>query len=235
MHYNRIRAALGLLVGFTLAACGTPYHTNTLIFSTGTKLALDVSADPTSGNPSISFGYKRLEAVWMPLLANQDGQGKPYVNEKFLFLGREDTKDQDTYSVIATFGANFSSGAEGSKLSAGGGLAQFFATGLAARKLAEQGGSRLVSIQPDAALSEEIKTKATTWLTGTYAKIDKIAAYVQKDGKVDANRLNEVLKGTGLENSESFKQLSGQDINRLKDDLKGKYLNNIDAIAGNIK
>jgi hypothetical protein len=230
MHYHRICAALSLLVGVTLAACGTPYHTNTLIFSTGTKIALDISADPTSGNPSISVGYKRLEVVWMPLLANKDDQGTPYVDKDFLFLGKEDGKAQDTYSVIATIDAKFSSGAEQSKLSAGGGLAQFFATGLAARKLAALGGAKLVSVQPDAALSEETKTNATT------AKINNIAAYVQtKEGKVDPNRLNEVLKGTGLENYQPLKDLSGQDIGKLKDTLRGTYIDKVDAVAGNIK
>jgi hypothetical protein len=57
--------ALGVLGGCQ----STPEHTNTLIFGTNTKFALDVSQDPT-GVVGVTLGYKRQEAVWMPLLAN---------------------------------------------------------------------------------------------------------------------------------------------------------------------
>ena len=54
-----------------LAACSTPEHTNTLIFATNTKIALDVSASPAGGSPEVTIGYKRQEVAWAPLLANQ--------------------------------------------------------------------------------------------------------------------------------------------------------------------
>lgn len=65
--------------------------------------------------------------------------------------GSNDTRE-DTYSVLASFGAEFGgratgSGEQGTSASGSGGLAQFFATGLAARELANRGGARLVSIQ----------------------------------------------------------------------------------------
>lgn len=65
--------------------------------------------------------------------------------------GSNDTR-KDTYSVLASFGAEFGgratgSGGQGTSASGSGGLAQFFATGLAARDLANRGGARLVSIQ----------------------------------------------------------------------------------------
>lgn len=46
-------------------------HNDVLVFGTTTKLALDVSAPIQNGGiPEFTLGYKRLEAVWMPLKPN---------------------------------------------------------------------------------------------------------------------------------------------------------------------
>jgi hypothetical protein len=240
MYYNRIISALVLSVVIIISGCRTPHHTNTLIFGTNTKFAIDIEADPT-GNPNLTVGYKRQEAVWMPLLANKDNNGTPREDNELLFQGTQGTQDHDTYSVLASFGATFSGGSsmgietQGAKVSTEGGLAQFFATGLAARKLAEAGGSRLVSVQPDGGVSEEIKMRAAELTASWNNKISRIIAYVQKDGKVDSDRLSTLLKGTGLENSSFFLQLPGKDINELRGALKDKYINNVDALSRNIK
>jgi len=53
-----------------LSACSVP-HNDVLIFGTNTKFAVDVSASAaTGGVPELTVGYKRQEAVWMPLLVN---------------------------------------------------------------------------------------------------------------------------------------------------------------------
>ncbi|RPH48566.1 MAG: hypothetical protein EHM85_16675 [Desulfobacteraceae bacterium] len=240
MYYNRIISALVLSVVIIISGCRTPHHTNTLIFGTNTKFAIDIEADPT-GNPNLTIGYKRQEAVWMPLLANSDNNGTPMNNTALLFKGQQGTADQDTYSVLASFGATFSGGStmgietQGAKVSTEGGLAQFFATGLAARKLAEAGGSRLVSVQPDGGVSEEIKMKAAELMASWDNKTSRIIAYVQKDGKVDKDRLSALLKDTGLGDNDFFKQLPGKDINELRAALKDKYINNVDALSRNIK
>lgn len=66
----KLPVVASLLVLGVLGGCqSTPEHTNTLIFGTNTKFALDVSQDPT-GVVGVTLGYKRQEAVWMPLLAN---------------------------------------------------------------------------------------------------------------------------------------------------------------------
>lgn len=125
--------------------------------------------------------------------------------------------------------------AQGAKVSTGGGLAQFFATGLAARKLAGTGDSRLFSVQPDGGVSEEIKMRAAEIIASADKKISQIIAYVQKNGKVDQDRLSTLLKNTGLETSDFFQQLSGKDINVFRDALKDKYFKNVDALSRNIK
>ncbi|MDS1310745.1 hypothetical protein [Marinobacter xiaoshiensis] len=138
-----------------LAGCSTPHHTNTMVFSTNTKFALDLSVNPAGGTPDFTFGYKRQEVVWMPLLANKNFKKEPPTpincGEKCMFVG-VDGNQTDTYSVLASFGAKFggkasASGTQETSTSGSGGLAQFFATGLAARNLATEGGARLVSIQ----------------------------------------------------------------------------------------
>ncbi|WP_442774584.1 hypothetical protein [Sphaerotilus montanus] len=123
---NVFRPVVIVAAVLLVAGCGTPNHTNTLIFGTNTKFALDVSQDPT-GAAGITIGYKRQEAVWMPLLANRAGKDDKAVPAdcsasaatdnycKFSGKAGEDStngaKAEDTYSVIATFGGHVASGA----------------------------------------------------------------------------------------------------------------------------
>ena len=103
-------ALLGLLA-LLLGCSSTPQHTNVLIFGTNTKVALNVSQDPTSG-VGVTLGYKRQEAVWMPLLPNQVNaagtglQPAPCTAEGTCpkFIGDDSQQQKDTYSVLASFG-----------------------------------------------------------------------------------------------------------------------------------
>lgn len=53
-------------------------HNDVLVFGTTTKFALDVSAPIQNGGvPEFTLGYKRLEAVWMPLKPNGEEDKKP--------------------------------------------------------------------------------------------------------------------------------------------------------------
>ncbi|TWX65523.1 hypothetical protein ESZ36_17100 [Colwellia demingiae] len=161
--------SVGLTILFAVALSGcssTPQHSNTLIFSTTTKVAIDISAEPTTGSPDITIGYKRVEGVWMPLLANEEvykGNAKPAKCGKpdCVFQSNETNKDgskkTDTYSVLATLGAEFGGEAKTGSAAASGGISQFFATGIAAQKLAESGGSRLVTVQPTSAIEAQLQ------------------------------------------------------------------------------
>lgn len=69
------------------------------------------------------------------------------------FIGTRDGKNaQDAYSVIGTFkgSATGKSNATGAGAEANMGIAQYFATGIAAQLLAETGGAALVSTSPNA-------------------------------------------------------------------------------------
>jgi len=158
-------------------------HNDVLFFGTTTKLAADVALAPeTGGVPEVTVGYKRAEAVWMPLresegmideetgiktledatkachdqyTASATKVPKPRDEVRLAqlrqcmqtirngekYLGQSDqmnatgavtARSSDAYSVFASFGA------QGNVANGGGsgGLAQVFATGIAAQKLA---------------------------------------------------------------------------------------------------
>ena len=234
MHgIHRLRS-LGIIAGLAiLEACAVP-HNDVLVFGTETKIALDVSSSATdAGMPSITLGYKREEAVWMPLLANgrdavllngvdkhcvgleltnftglrgcadklagskdvtsqvcpQDDEncvdiiaGKliTLIDQKLKYIGTTGAGDRDAYSVFASFGAEIEGSGEskvvlqqdGKTESLGNvgskaGLAQFFATGIAARKLAEnkniQKALKVTSNDSDQNSSDPLQDELDKW------------------------------------------------------------------------
>lgn len=189
-----------LTIAFLSGCSSTPEHTNVMVFGTNTKFGIDASINPAGGTPDFTVGYKRQEVVWMPLLANvtkelpsqaadgntaQNGQPTPggtpsMCGDNCMYVGK--AKDEtDTYSVLASFGTEFGgraagSGQQGTSASGSGGLAQFFATGIAARNLATTGGARLVSIQ--GADTEEL------------AKAEQLLSYQEAESK----RIEDELK-----------------------------------------
>jgi hypothetical protein len=163
-----LKAVAAIVTTLAMAGCTLP-HSDVLVFATQTKVALDVSASPSTGAPSFTLGYKREEGVWMPLVVNgresvalagsrsctPDGSRCWTVSSATLTLFNECVKtrpaevclgavakdvkyvgsapgQKDAYSVFASFGGDFSAGGGGQAA-----LAQFFATGIAAQRLAE--------------------------------------------------------------------------------------------------
>ena len=156
MRHNLSTIGLTITLAFIAGCNSTPHHTNVMVFGTNTKFGLDAAVNPAGGTPDFTLGYKRQEVVWMPLLANSnfnENLPKPYpCGDDCMFRGKDGDKQLDTYSVLASFGAEFggrasTNGIDSTAAGGSGGLAQFFATGLAARNLAKEGGYRLVSIQ----------------------------------------------------------------------------------------
>lgn len=142
----RLTAALG-----AVALTGACAHNDVLVFGTSTTIGLNVETASTNGAaPSIVLGYEREEAVWMPLLANgRDSNISPctsndrtvctpsgYPLEDAMYrseITRDGRTNRDAYSVFASLGARFNGSANTNNgVNAGGGLAQFFATGNAA-------------------------------------------------------------------------------------------------------
>ncbi len=144
---NRITVVLAsfCISLFFLCTCSTPQHTNTLIFGTNTKLAVDISASTPPTPPGLTVGYARQEFVWLPLDVNTFTNNSlascnaaasndcKYIGED-TGHGASNATKTDSYSVFASFGASASQGG-------GVGIASYFATGLAARALATHGAS----------------------------------------------------------------------------------------------
>lgn len=155
-HQTLVRLpSLALLMATWLALAGctsTPRHTNTLIFGTNTVVGLNV-AQESAASAGVIVGYKRQEAVWMPLLPNQapSGAGEPVPapcteKDKCPKFEGTSTGQTDTYSVLASFGARYQGSAGGTAgVQGDGGIAQYFATGIAAQLLAMRGGASLVN------------------------------------------------------------------------------------------
>lgn len=151
-------AAIGL--GLALTGCvQATRHSNTMIFGTNTQFGIRAGTTPSSV-PEVNIGYSRQEAVVMPLVANAADNGR-YQRPCNLAASVEtdgaafavhpcslvavNGKVQDSYSVLASFGAKFEGGATNGA-SAKGGLAQYFATGVAAQLLALSGGASVVAV-----------------------------------------------------------------------------------------
>lgn len=149
-----------ILIASSLLASGctqTVRHTNTLLFATNTQIAISAGTSATA-QPDITIGYKRQEAVVMPLVANyapdpkEPGKLVPCGNaasppaDGCLIVGKNGTSGaQDSYSVLASFGAKFGGKSSGTTPEASVGIAQYFATGVAAQLLAATGGASIVT------------------------------------------------------------------------------------------
>lgn len=148
-------------------------HSNTMVFGTNTTFGIKVGTS-TGETPKIVVGYDRQEAVIMPLVANASAsKGNPkwlnpcnlsqeikvpagskgYAVHPCSLVAFRDGA-QDSYSVLASFGAKFNAKVDTSA-QASGGLAQYFATGIAAQILALTGGAAVVSIGDAATASAE--------------------------------------------------------------------------------
>jgi hypothetical protein len=147
----------------------------------GTNTTFGIKAGSSTGQvPEVTVGYDRQEAVILPLVANvsaaADAQGNRLLEPCDLTKKLEVSGGRasgylvhpcslvaykagslDSYSVLASFGAKFS--AEADKVpKASGGLAQYFATGMAAQILAATGGAAVVSTGEAAVQSAEKTT-----------------------------------------------------------------------------
>ncbi len=254
--------ALAGLIMFSAYGCSVPRHTDTLMFGTNSKFALDVSAGP-DGNPSITVGYKRQEFVWLPLLVN--GADSDLIQKKVttqtqtagdgsankvsgidmtasIASSNEPAGDVgkakytgtvgsavDTYSVLASFGATFGGGIDstGKSAKAEGGLSQYFATGLAARILADKGGEKIVSVQPQNSTTEEIKKLAFEQIKQDYKKIADLIGYVRdENNNVNEGNLKKLIQNTAIEKS-FLENFPGKPVSKFEDALKDRYFEDV--------
>lgn len=192
--------SVGLMLAIGLFATGCASSRNVLMFGTNTLIGLKVSAkDSTTQVPELKLGYERTEMVWMPLIANmkekqddldaKEGDGTLYQSVETVTGGN----NTDCYSVIATVNGSFSGGAVSGT---DGKIAQYFATGLAARELAKVGGAALVNTAGDSPISVEAQKIKETTIKNRNTNIDKIIDYVKNapdNGQVDSTKLQGIV------------------------------------------
>jgi hypothetical protein len=195
----------GLVVGMFLACGCAIKHSDVMVFGTNTKYGLSIAADQPENTPHVNLGYKRQEFVWMPLVANgadsklQEKVTTGATPQDLKYIGKEPVANEDTYSVLASFGANFNAGGTGGT---GGGIAQYFATGLAARKLAQVGGASLVQasnidLTPKTELSKDDREALNRLLHPTPAMTklkDQLAQLLTKNLKPDTKYKNKTYE-----------------------------------------
>ena len=166
--YRSIEILTGMAACAMIAGCVVP-HNNTLVFAVNRKIGVDIT--PTNATSAgLTIGYSENQFAWVPLWANgpdgipfvdcigkntddrkrpDDGKDtRPYCAKSPKFIGKDaegarNGRDEDAYSVFASFGGA-ASGSAGSENKADLKIASFFATGIAAQNLAEGDPSKLV-------------------------------------------------------------------------------------------
>ncbi len=148
---KRITAIFGILLAVLMVSGCAVKHSDVLVFGTNTNYGVTVAMTMPENTPHLNVGYKRQEAVWMPLAINADKsamarkvKGGSEAND-IKYMGKEHVQGkvikEDTYSVLASFGSKV----RGSQGNVSSGIAQYFATGVAAQQLASLGGASLVN------------------------------------------------------------------------------------------
>lgn len=177
-------AALAMTLGGCVQATR---HSNAIVFGTNTSFGIKVGPNATS-TPSIVVGYDRQEAVLMPVVANTGEAGGESGNllspcnlaqpvrvegaARFAVhpcsLVAVNGHAMDSYSVLASFGADFSATTNNASPRADGGLAQYFSTGIAAQLLALNGGASVVATgtAANAAASNPVDANTVSALYG---------------------------------------------------------------------
>ncbi|MEJ0059561.1 MAG: hypothetical protein WDM79_08325 [Terricaulis sp.] len=154
MRSKFLAIAGACLCAFLLAGCGSIPHNNVMLFGTDTNFGIAAGTSATN-IPQVNIGYQRREAVVMPLLANVTGSNGAVTPctitnaadaQACKFVAEYGGQSRDSYSVIASFGARFEAQSSTNTPNASGGLAQYFATGVAAQILALKGGASVIAI-----------------------------------------------------------------------------------------
>jgi hypothetical protein len=194
---GRVRrlAGLGAVALAAVAVTGCA-HNDVLVFGTSTTIGLNVETASSQGAaPSIVLGYEREEAVWMPLLVNGietrvalcpkdadgscDTSGRRYPIDQAMYRSQSTDsagrQTRDAYSVFASLGASFNGRGNATEgAAAGGGLAQFFATGNAALNISSN-EALVTALKVESGAGAEAQARAVAAATGA-AGFDALAA-----------------------------------------------------------
>lgn len=264
MHRRNIRLTVAAGAAIILGGCATAGN-EILLFGTDTKVGISIAGDPT-GSPDFTLGYRRREAVWLPVsvggggipthlcagtplqcataepakgshvcvsVATGGGNAKAGAAEllceeaanvrRLLYVGSQGPNaGRDAYSVIANFGLQ-------TGVTGGTQLAQYIATGMAARILAGKGGEKLVR---GGHVAPEIEAEAAKMTVEDDKKIDAILKdRLDAGGKlVNAAAWNALLTKANLASATSLKDLAGKDQVEVRRSLRRSNNMYLDAL-----
>lgn len=135
----RFSFTIGLSAILATAACGGTDH-SPLSFTESNNIGITVASSPAAQGGEITLGYRSLDLALVPVTVRQaDGNATNLFVDVRSADGGEAT---DTLSVLGQFEANAE--APGATV----GLGRFFATGLAAQKLADGFSAELANGSP---------------------------------------------------------------------------------------
>lgn len=209
-------------------------HSNMVVFGTNTSVGVRVGQSATSV-PEVQLGYSRQEAVVMPLVANTSGRtgrdgsdllepcdltqpvtapgNAPFAVHPCSLVaiyGRA----LDSYSVLASFGARFSGRGSTDGAEASVGLAQYFATGMAAQMLALNGGAAVVAVS-QAAENSAASQPSANMLASLYGNEQAFQQGVANNEAYNAFRTRLITKITATpaavlrQRIDAFEQAAG--------------------------
>lgn len=149
--------------------------------------AAKLSVNPNSANAAPSADLEFIAQLMHAEMAKPRFYAE--FQEQAKFVGSRTGNDaRDAYSVLGTFSGNMDSGStsgSGPEAKMRGGLAQYFATGIAAQLLAEKGGAALVSTAPTATPPGEIDAKQVERIKKEIERVvadsETVANYVWKN------------------------------------------------------
>ena len=195
---RKIVSGAVLLAAISVSGCVN--HNDVLLFGTKTNFGVEISATPDNGGiPEFIVGYKRREAVFMPLVVNGNDSKliKSNTTEKLSdikYTGSTTGTDRDAYSVFASFGADVTGGSDGNSV----GLAQFFATGIAAQRLGQNPAvAKALSVQPPDSEALEQLNKLTELTLKKDESSDKLRTFLASDA-ANKKKLEAEMKKAGL-------------------------------------
>ncbi len=240
---KRITVIFGILLAVLMVSGCAAKHSDVMVFGTNTNYGVTVAMTMPENTPHLNIGYKRQEAVWMPLAINADKsamarkvKGGSEAND-IKYIGKERVEGnvikEDTYSVLASFGSKV----RGSQGNVSSGIAQYFATGVAAQQLASLGGASLVNASdenliPSAAAVKAANEPFVAARETTFTKdesSESIIAWLWPDGvgpgknpnQDNVNALNEWIDNSSIGNLPIQKLLDHPDlINSRKKAIK---------------
>lgn len=129
----------GLSAAIAAAGCGT-VDNPPLIFTETNSIGITVASSPASQGAELTLGYRSLDLAVVPVTVTQaDGS---VTSLAVAIQNADGVGAEDAFSVLGQFEADAQAEA------AAVGLGRFFATGLAAQKLADGFGQKLAKSTP---------------------------------------------------------------------------------------